>query len=495
MKRREEMHNLEEILSDMCGHPVDKYDTSYIDEWESWYGGTVRRFHTYYQYNGQRRIKRHRYSMNMAKRVCEDWANLLINEKTDVNINSEGGQKDFDKLLKDIHFWAKANHAVEKSFALSVGALVVKLDRLLVDDEGKIIGEGKPNIVFINAKQIYPITYDEDGYVTECAFISYSGRRAFISCHYIGEDGNYRIASMECEVEKKLPGAEVALSMTKDSAIQTFDTGSDMPWFALLYPNIANNIDVDAKDHISIFANALDRLKTCDLIFDSLQNEFALGKKRIFVDVRKSFTNVKTGEQYSVFDPDDVAFYSLPESEEGNKPFFEDSTQNLRVTEHNAGIQEALDLLSDACGFGTKHYHYYAGSVNTATQVISENSDMFRNIKKHEIVIEDCLYVVFRALIYACNTFCGMNIKAGNIEIRFDDSIIEDRRTERETDRMDVQMQAMSLAEYRSKWYCEDEKVSEEKVNRIRDELLYDAEAHAAINKNTNGKDDAQDDE
>ena len=39
--------------------------------------------------------------------------------------------------------------------------------------------------------------------------------------------------------------------------------------------------------------------------------------------------------------------------------------------------------------------------------------------------------------------------------INFDDSIIEDKQAERQSDRQDVSMGVMSHAEYRAKWYGE----------------------------------------
>lgn len=41
------------------------------------------------------------------------------------------------------------------------------------------------------------------------------------------------------------------------------------------------------------------------------------------------------------------------------------------------------------------------------------------------------------------------------ITVDFDDSIIEDKATERKQDMQDVAIGAMGLAEYRAKWYGE----------------------------------------
>ena len=50
------------------------------------------------------------------------------------------------------------------------------------------------------------------------------------------------------------------------------------------------------------------------------------------------------------------------------------------------------------------------------------------------------------------------------ITVDFDDSIIEDTETERKRDREDVNMGAMTLLEYRMKWYSEDEATAKEHI-------------------------------
>ena len=47
---------------------------------------------------------------------------------------------------------------------------------------------------------------------------------------------------------------------------------------------------------------------------------------------------------------------------------------------------------------------------------------------------------------------------------KFNDSILTDEESERRQDRQDVSMGAMSLVEYRMKWYNEDEATAKSKV-------------------------------
>ena len=128
-------------------------------------------------------------------------------------------------------------------------------------------------------------------------------------------------------------------------------------------------------------------------------------------------------------------------------------------------INNDLNLLSFKCGFGTQYYRFERGTVATATQVISENSDMYRTIRKHEIILQDVLTDLIRTIIRLGKTANVSGLAENtDIVIDFDDSIIEDKQTERAEDRKDVAMGAMGLPEYRAKWYGETEEVAASKL-------------------------------
>lgn len=456
--------NLNEILRKISGRSDLKlYDnSSYIEQWFKWYQGKVKEFHSYRIYTGRRFVAMERFSLGMAKRACEDWANLLINEKTDITLGDQSSQDKLNKIFEDCNFWRKANDGIEKTFALGGGAFVVSVNDLLSDDNGDIVenNAAKVKVSFINGKKIRPITF-EDGDITECAFVTVGNKKTTIAVHLRDENGIYKIHNIVCDGED-----EERLTYSEDD-YYVFDTKSKLPWFYVIRPNIANNIQLDSPLGISVFANAIDLLKEIDLVFDSYQNEFVLGRKRIFINARASTIN-RNGEEQEVFDSNDVAFYVLPEAESDDGVFIKNDTQTLRVTEHQSALQNLLNLYSYACGFGTNHYKFDGGSIATATQVVSENSDLFRNLKKHEIIIEEALRTIVKAVIFAVNTFTSDHINEGTeIEIKFDDSIIEDKQGEMANDRLDVSMGVMSKAEFRAKWYNEDLATAQRKIDEM----------------------------
>ena len=436
--------------------------SSYISVWANWYKGKVPSFHRYYVYNGQKKIYRTRLSMKMAKQVCEDWASLLMNEKVKIVV---ADQEKMDDLLIDLDFWNKSNEAVEKGFALSMCALVVNVNGLeIVEDENgqgfiKSIQNAHLELTTHTANHLVPITW-ENGRCVECGFVTEDTEKTVIVIHALAEDGTYDIYK---QVEYK--------NGSKEKEKPTvFHTGSKNPWFVLIYPRITNNLEIDSPLPISIFGNAVDTLKAIDVKYDSYNVEFLQGKKRTYVSSKLGEVDKETGEVKNSFDPDDTVIYQLPVGTSINgedKPLIVNVTDNLRAAEHSQAIQDELNFLSKQVGLGVDYYRFEKGRVMTATQVISEKSDTFRNMKKHEGILEKAMITLMKSIMYASNTFTDIKFAEPDaVEIQFDDSIIEDKTTEKENDRKDVESGVMSKLEFRKKWYGEDEDTANEALKK-----------------------------
>lgn len=66
-------------------------------------------FHKYWVYNGSGKyIIAEKKSLGMGKIVCENWADLLMNEKTDV-ILPESDKSILDKIFTKTNFWMIGN--------------------------------------------------------------------------------------------------------------------------------------------------------------------------------------------------------------------------------------------------------------------------------------------------------------------------------------------------------------------------------------------------
>ena len=448
---------------------IDTVDSSFytkIKLWDSWYRGNVARFHSYRIYNGSgKHTNCRRKSLGMTKKICEDIADLLLNEKVKITIDDNATSDFVNQVLEDARFNVLGNEYQERKAACGTVAYVPYLTDMEVDEGGNIIS-AKIKLDYVVSRSIYPTAW-ENGRITECLFVfekTYQRKKyAHMQLHKreTTEDGGFQYV-IENGVVLASDGAGKELSEEDWNKIPYFqglaprvETGSDKPQFVIDKLNIANNVDEDDTNPmgVSIYANACDVLAKIDLEYDSYANEFELGRKRIFV-APEMLTDAN-GEQ--IFDPNDTVFYTLPEDYfKDTKEAMHEVDMKLRVTEHEDAINNDLNLLGFKCGFGTQFYRFERGNVTTATQVISENSDLYRSVCKHEIILEDVLKNLIRVIIRLGNAAkLGSFKEDADITIDFDDSIIEDSSAERNEDRQDVSIGAMGLDEYRAKWYGE----------------------------------------
>ena len=401
----------------------------YIEIWDEWYKGKVKKFHSYYIYNGQKKVKKEKKALQGAKKVSEDWADLLYNEKVKINLDDDNSTKQLNEIFDKNNAVVKINQGLEKTFALGTGALVIAVNGLEVDETLNIIDvtNAKVGIQFVTAKKIYPLSW-ENGEIKECAFVTYKNKKGvnyvYIAMHIINEKGNYEIQNYKFKAENKNL-VEVNGEDNNEGFINTFDTKSNVPWFSIFKPNICNNIDSDTPFGISVFANSIDVLKELDDAYNELGNEPVLGRRRTFIS--EEMMTYDDGSQQLTFDPEDISIYRMPKGFNKDSMIQHDS-QDLRTDKLQSDVQFQLNILSSKVGFGQERYKFDGVAIQTATGVISENSDMFRTIKKHEQVLDNSLKNTIKAVVYAANTFCNYPtiMKADNISIDYDDSIIED---------------------------------------------------------------------
>lgn len=416
-------------------------------------------------------MKCRRYSLGMGKKLCEDWANLLMNEKVQITLEGQKEQDFIDLVLTENNFTVKANEMQEMKSALGTVAYVPRVIGQEISESGDIVPGNASGIVldYVTIENIYPLSW-QNGYISECAFSSDVTRGGkdylYLQIHRREDNGNYVIENRIYRYNNEQLADEQLVNVKGFENIPpVVHTGSDKRQFVIDRPNIANNVNYLLPTGIAIYANAIDVLQGVDIAYDSYVNEFKLGKKRIMV--KPSAAQYLDGTP--AFDPDDVVFYVMPEdTEDGAVVTPIDMT--LRTAEHNTGIQDQLNILSSKCGFGETYYRFDGGSVATATQVISENSTMFRTIKKMEIVLEQALVELCRILLRMGNTAMNAGLNEDvEISIDFDDSIIEDKQTDFSRDMQLLSAGIMNDWEFRMRWMNEDEATAKAALPKMQD--------------------------
>ena len=458
---------LEKFLQDNYNYNPEVKDVmkTYIDTWASWYKGDVADFHNYFIYNGKRKIDQKRFTMNMAKEISEEWADILWSEKCQISFEDEQAQENANELINELDLYVLINNAIEKSGALGTEGAVVSVYNIVANEDGMTldVSNAKTRIDLVDVDWIFPLSWTNKG-ITECAFGSVEyikGKKHIVlSVHQLNDAGNYVIKN---HLFSENNGNLTEIKGVEDT-INEFDTKSNVKWFAIFKPLITNNLFNNSPFGIPYYANAIDNLKAVDISFDALKNEIADGRKRTFV--RADMFSYDNGEQKLVFDPNDTTVYQLPDGATKDDLIQSDSDA-LRTTEQIDTLNTQLNILGKKCGFGENYYHFDGTALSTATAVVSSNSKMFRRKKKLEVGYESSIFDLFNAVAYASTTFGQYNINSDGLKITFDDSIVEDKEAESIRARAEVSAGLKSKVEYRMQIFGETEEIAKQKIAEI----------------------------
>ena len=452
----------------------------HIAVWDAWYRGSVPDFHDYTVFNGIRHVRCRKLTAGMAKNIAESWADLLMNASLSVTLEGKREQEFFDAVCTSNNFRYMMNLYEEYTFALGTSAIVLRLTGVQVDGEGNLLRPRRSKhylpelaIDFVRADGIFPLSW-ENGVIRECAFATshtVSGREyLYLQLHLLQPDRTYRIENRLYTAPDSGGSDTVFLTevpldtlpATKDIAA-VFLTQSPEPLFFINTPNIANNLAPEIPMGISVFANAVDQLMDVDNIFDSLNSEFVLGRKRIMVKP-EAISNLE-GEP--LFDANDLVFYILPEDSKTGSTV-QEIAATLRVDQHVSGLQLALDLLGLKCGFGPNHWKFDAGHITTATQILAANSEEYRTQQKHQLVLESLLLRFSRMTLRLGKDFLGLRLDPDvPVSVDFDQSTVENAGEEFERDLQMLDHGILSKEEFRMKWLNEDQKTAKDALSDV----------------------------
>lgn len=485
-----------DFLNKEHGYNLSGAYYSHIGEWVDWWKGYHKPFHHFKESAGEKLIDRDMYTLKMAKKVCEDWASLLLNEKTEIVITdnttklNESGERLSAGVSSEFvqgedgtggvfgvnDFWEQGNISVERAFSSGTAAIILRLDDMNVKDDRVVKDpETAIRLEYLPAGNIIPLTVKQRR-IVDVAFVSEAFVRGkdyiYLETHML-ESSGYQITNRYFTEEN---GSLIPADLPEGIA-ESFNTGSDVPLFAIMAPNITNNIDEGNGLGISVYADAIDNLKGVDLAYNNFNRDLKLGGKKVFMN--ESLT--RRDENGNVITPDDVAqqlFVQVGEefmAENGSKNLIYEYNPALRTAENKDAVQAQLDYLSFKVGFGTKHYQFNAGSIVTATQYMGDKQELTQNASKHYIIIERALKQLVRAILWAGREILGQPVDPdAQITVNFEDSYIIDKESERERDRQDVRDGFMQKWEYRAKWFGEDEETAKRMVGAdlTDDELM-----------------------
>jgi len=445
------------------------YDLQQI--WLQWYRGSVNDFHYYTAKVNGKNVECERLTMNMPKKICEDVSKLLWTEDTKIELSSKNATKRLWEVLdsKENSFTVNFPIFLEKCLAVGSGVLIEYKD-----------SNDKTIIDYLDGTVMIPYMYTNSyikGLITVSRFAEEVRKKKIYYTHITYHeytDGVYRkLNELYKSTNENELGKVIEFSSKFPKVKEKEEIETDAPRFQVYGNNLANNFDINSPIGISILANSIDRFKAIDMKYDSFFKEFKLGKKRILVDPTAMKAQMSADEEGNTrlvqyFDADDEAYIGINGMED--QPV-KDIDFSLRAEEHISSINQELNWLSSNIGLGSNFYKFDGTGVKTATEVISENSEAFRTKVHYDIVVNDVIYDLVKAI-------CDMEgIKTNSINIIADDSIIEDKNAEQMRALQEVNAKLMSKKTYLIDIKGMTEEEAEKELQAIQEEGISSQEA------------------
>lgn len=412
--------------------------------------------------------RRELFRLNTAKAVCAELAGLVWGEQAEIHIstnghtvkkNEDGVEIDPDPLnefvadvLRRNAFSEKAQELIEQALALGGAAIKARWDARRDSKGGAVPGTEGIRLDYCMADQFIPTAWD-NAKVTEGVFISRQAKGGF----YYTRLEWHKWDGMTYTVRNDLYRSEIqrgaAAGQDQDILGIRVPLAEAFPWldeetvvpvgeslFSYFRTPIANNIDDNSPLGVSVYANALETLHAIDICYDSLVQEFRLGKKKIIVPARmlRTVSDPQTGEMRRYFDPNDEVFVGMAGNDAGTDDIHE-ITVELRVEEHVAALNALLSVLCLQLGFSANTFSFdREGGLKTATEVVSENSKTYKTVRTVQNQIAPALEHMVRNIIDVAAlyemTWNGESVAAlrdrgYEVKITFDDGITQDRTT------------------------------------------------------------------
>lgn len=404
--------------------PIDQSFYDNIAKWRCWYQGFYNEYHTIWYFVQGIKKQRNMLTMGMGKQVSQEMANMICNEKMEISFDNEAVGEFVSPILEANGFIKNTQDNAE--FMMALGGMAAEI----------YISDGKIKVSYVPAESFIPLSWDVNKEIDQAIIVveqkkvkdfNYTLLRWHekVNGIYVVRNELYRASANDSSL-----GTPIDLAFLYPDLEEVVEfTNATRPFFAYCKPAIANNVDSNVPLGISIFANAIDTLKSIDRVFDSLEREFRIGGKRAIVPHSwlKGKTDVKTGNVTRYFDTDDEIFQGMRQGENDQKYY--DVSPELRVSEHISALDAYLKTLSTQTGFSAATFGFDVTGLKTATEVVSENSKTFRSKQSHENNIESFIADIVESILLIADHFGINRYPTSEYEVTttFDDSIINDK--------------------------------------------------------------------
>lgn len=390
-------------------------------------------------------------SLKIEDGICREFADAVLIEM-ESNVSVDRLDQVYQKTIADL------NENLQEG--LGLGSLVIKP-----------IGPDKAE--YITADKFIPISFDDDGKPVDIGFLTTKrvGDNDYFTRferHYF-TNGNLTIENkcyhsqdpsdigQVCNLEEVQEWAGINPGPVTYPGMSQMDFG--------YYRNpIKNRIDGSACG-VSVFESARELIRKADIQAARLDWEYESGERAIHVDSRALKQDKTTGR--SGMAKLNRRLYRGLNLEDGkDKELLKEYSPTMRDDAYNRGLEKYLREIEFNVGLAYGDLSDVQQVEKTAAEVKTSKARKFNRVGAIQNKLKDCLEDFVAGLAF----YNGLYNSGYEFSCNFNDSILTDEETERQQDRQDVSMGAMTLVEYRAKWYGEtEEEAAQHVVQEIPD--------------------------
>ncbi|MCL2817527.1 MAG: phage portal protein, partial [Clostridiales bacterium] len=326
------------------------------------------------------------YGLNLPAIMTEELARLVVGEEVRLHMEGRGRARFLQEFMERSVLPALRRQV---AYCAALGGVVFKP---YLDANNTL------QMSFVLPESFLPLDFDNAG-VTGAVMTSSrrQGRYTYtrLEIHRMLPNHKYLVQNRlfrsdgTRSAHEEVPLSEVAdyAGLCREAVLENIKR----PLFVYFKMPNANHIDPQSPLGVSIYSSCVDVMRQVDITFDALINEIELGERRIFIgDSMVKLRRDKEGNPIASFNKRDRVFRQL-QFDGGREGVIHDAP-SLRVADLRLALQTQLDLATSALGFtqGSFSFDDRRGSM-TATQVLSENSKLFRTMRDVENALQSAL--------------------------------------------------------------------------------------------------------
>lgn len=319
------------------------------------------------------------------------------------------------------------------------------------------------SIQYVQADSFFPLAFDDSGRIQQCVFTEQfrKGKKIYtrLEVHTLQGDRIHLTNRVFVATNDYSLGTEIEIGSIErwsELAPELTLEGADRLLFGYFKVPMANAEDSDSPLGVSVYSRAPELVEEADRRYSNICWEYE--GTQLAIHIATSLLKYNNDRDKFEYPGGQERLYRNVEYNAGaaDKPFIDIFSPEIRDTALFNGFNNQLRLIEFACNLAYGTLSDPQNVDKTATEIKVSKQRSYTFVSDTQMALQKAL----EDLVYAMNFWAVLYglIPLGNkyqVSFVWDDSIIVDAEAERQTDRQDVAMGVMSLAEYRSKWYGE----------------------------------------